>query len=177
MLKVVRCRIDLGTVCRRLIDLACTNHEFAIALDQDPAYIPAHLAIAEAELDNQEYQGAESHVAETVRSEPGNLRGLLLYTRVLMAQRAVAANGSNAAAQNLLGRAWLGAGNGAAAMLRSRQFRVAVPSLHKALEAAGRAGDETTSKAARSHLAEAYAGAGDPRAAAKVLPEQSETSE
>src|SRR5205823_13549961 len=56
------------------------------AIETDPQYFPARLALATAELQQNHLDKAEEYVTEVVREEPANVDALLLYARVLLAQ-------------------------------------------------------------------------------------------
>lgn len=69
------------------------------ALEQDPQFVPALLALAGEEVKSGNLNSAEEYVVPVVREEPGNITALLLYARVLAAQKRYAS------AENIAGRA------------------------------------------------------------------------
>jgi tetratricopeptide (TPR) repeat protein len=61
--------------------------EWLAALESDPHFIPARLALTEQALASGDTRGAERYVTAVVREEPGNVRALDLFARVLLAQK------------------------------------------------------------------------------------------
>jgi len=89
--------------------------EWNSALDAEPEYVPAQLALARQNLQEQDLLTAEEHASSVVRDEPANLDALCLYARVLMAQgrtasargiarRALSVNGKSAEARVIMGQ-------------------------------------------------------------------------
>jgi tetratricopeptide (TPR) repeat protein len=61
--------------------------EWLAALDSDPHFVPARLALSQDALASGERKRAEQYVMGVVRDEPGNLRALNLFARVLLAEK------------------------------------------------------------------------------------------
>jgi tetratricopeptide (TPR) repeat protein len=61
------------------------------AVEHDDDFVPARLALARESLQVGDVRSAEVYVLPAVRDEPGNLRALNLYARVLMAQNRLSA--------------------------------------------------------------------------------------
>ncbi len=77
----------LASASQRNGDGARAKSEADLAILKDPSFAPARLMAAEQALADKNPDAAETHVALVVRNEPANLRALLLYARVLRAQR------------------------------------------------------------------------------------------
>ena len=77
----------LASASQRNGDGARAKSEADLAIVKDAGFVPARLMAAEQALADKNPDAAETHVALVVRNEPANLRALLLYARVLRAQR------------------------------------------------------------------------------------------
>src|SRR5437764_4331563 len=89
----------LGEVRGTRGDEAGAVAQWNAALNKDPEYTPALLAVAQAEYAAAQYPAAEQKAAAVVRHEPANLAALLVYARVL------AAEGDTTAARSIAMRA------------------------------------------------------------------------
>ncbi|MGZ4839457.1 MAG: tetratricopeptide repeat protein [Terriglobales bacterium] len=61
--------------------------EWLAALESDSHFVPARLALTEQALASGDTKGAEQYVMAVVRDEPGNVRALNLFARVLLAEK------------------------------------------------------------------------------------------
>lgn len=135
----------LASASLRSGDTARAKAEVDTALLKDPAFVPARLMAAEQSLLDQNPDGAEIHAALVVRNEPANLRGLLLYARILrvekrylpamlMARRALAVDPSSAEAHCILGQIDRDTGNAAGAFVEYEQAVTLAPHSHEAIQ-------------------------------------------
>jgi len=135
----------LASASQRNGDTARAKEEVDTALVKDPAFTPAHLMAAEQALLDKDPDTAEVHVALVVRNEPANLRGLLLYARILrqqkrylpailMARRALAVDASSSEAHCILGQIDTDGGNAAGALVEYEQAVVLAPHSHEAIQ-------------------------------------------
>jgi tetratricopeptide (TPR) repeat protein len=74
-----------------LVDAAAGNEdsaqtEWQAALDNDPRYSPARLAIAEQAIERHDGEQADVNSREVVRDDPGNFRALIVFSRALILQ-------------------------------------------------------------------------------------------
>lgn len=104
----------LGEIAlRRGKPIDAVNH-WQAASAINPAYVPAHIALASHALQQQNGPLAEQEVIGVVRDEPANLEALLIYARALLlekrydsaralAHRALAANPQDSQVPMLLG--------------------------------------------------------------------------
>jgi tetratricopeptide (TPR) repeat protein len=76
-----------GLVRYRSGDDTGARDDWARALELDGTYVPAKLALAEQELQAGDSNAAELHVVSVVRDEPGSVRALNLFARVLLARK------------------------------------------------------------------------------------------
>ncbi len=76
-----------GVVSRRGANEVAARADWMDALEKDPDYVPARLALAEQAFVSGDFQGAEEHVIGVVRDEPASVRALNLFARVLVAQK------------------------------------------------------------------------------------------
>lgn len=76
-----------GSVKLRSGDSAAARTAWESALDNDSDHIPTRLALAQLSLDQDDLKGALGYVVPVVREEPGNYRALLLFGRILLAQK------------------------------------------------------------------------------------------
>jgi tetratricopeptide (TPR) repeat protein len=76
----------LGVAKHRAGDDADARAQWLAALDADAHFVPARLALAEENLASGDAKAAEQYVIPVVRDEPGNVRALNLFSRVLLAQ-------------------------------------------------------------------------------------------
>jgi len=65
--------------------------QWVAALESDSHFAPARLALAEQALAAGDASGGENYVVRVVQDEPGNVRALDLFARVLLAQKRNAA--------------------------------------------------------------------------------------
>lgn len=72
-----------GLVRMRCSDPSDAHDEWLKALDSDPHFAPARLALGEQALASGDAASAESYVLPVVREEPANMRALDLFARVL----------------------------------------------------------------------------------------------
>jgi tetratricopeptide (TPR) repeat protein len=79
-----------GVVFKRQNKIAEAKEEWNSAVEADSDYVPAQLALAGQNLDEQDLLTAEEHVSSVVRDEPANLDALCLYAQVLLAQARLA---------------------------------------------------------------------------------------
>lgn len=107
-------RYTMGVVKYRMGDVATATALWQSAVEADPNFVPALLALARRGLDTGDYKPAEEEVSSVVRQEPANLQALVLYARILagekdyrsafeIAQRAMAADPSGAEPRVVLG--------------------------------------------------------------------------
>ncbi|MFL6301215.1 MAG: tetratricopeptide repeat protein [Terriglobales bacterium] len=126
-------------------DVATAKSETDAAVSKDPGFIPARLQAAEQALADGNPDAAEIHAAFVVRSEPANLRGLLLYARILaaqkrylpaimMARRALAVDASSAEAHCIQGAIDAETHNVASALIEYQQAVVLAPASQEAIE-------------------------------------------
>lgn len=80
-------RYVLGLAKRRAGNKADARAQWLAALDADPHFVPARLALAEENLASGDARSAERYVIGVVRDEPGNMRALTLFARVLLAEK------------------------------------------------------------------------------------------
>ena len=120
--------------------------EWVEALKHDTNFVPARLALASHELRFGNPQSAEDYVVQAVRDEPANLPALLLYARVLtaekqydsaelIAKRAQAVDKKSAEPHMLLGDLALARKNYAAALAELEQAVLLEPRNERAIEA------------------------------------------
>ncbi|MGH9521904.1 MAG: tetratricopeptide repeat protein [Terriglobales bacterium] len=76
-----------GLVRLRCSDPSDARSEWLKALDSDPHFAPARVALGEQALSENDVAGAESYVLAVVRDEPANIRALDLFARVLAAKQ------------------------------------------------------------------------------------------
>lgn len=76
-----------GVVRLRCSDPAQARERWLAALESDSHFAPARLALAEQALNAGDAHGAEQYVLGVVRDEPGNLRAVMLFARVLAMQK------------------------------------------------------------------------------------------
>lgn len=76
-----------GVVSSRVAKGAAARADWMDAIEKDPAYVPARLALAQQAFQLGDMQGAEEHVIVVVRDEPASLGALNLFARVLLGQR------------------------------------------------------------------------------------------
>src|SRR5437868_2131371 len=135
----------LASVSERNGDRSRAKAEVDTALLKDPAFIPARLMASEQALLDQNPDAAESHVALVIRTEPANLRGLLLYARILrahkrylpammMARRALAVDAKSAEAHCILGEVDKDSGNAAGAFVEYEQAVTLAPRSREAIQ-------------------------------------------
>lgn len=126
-------------------DTATAKSETEAAVSKNPGFIPARLLAAEETLADGNPDSAEVHAAFVVRTEPANLRGLLLYARILraqkrylpammMARRAQAVDGSSPEAHCIQGAIDADTHNIASALIEYQQAVVLAPSSQEAIE-------------------------------------------
>ena len=135
----------LGVVLHRSADVADARVEWQRALDQDPMFEPARLALAQEELRDGDAKQAEEYVALVLREEPANLNALCLYVRILtrekrfdaaaaIAQRALAADGASTEPRVVMGELALARGNAGAALLDFEQALILDPGSQPAID-------------------------------------------
>lgn len=78
---------ELGVTRFRAGDPGGARTEWDSALDNDPRFTPARLAMAQYAMAAGDLDGAEQYVIPVVREEPGNLRALETFARVLLLQK------------------------------------------------------------------------------------------
>jgi tetratricopeptide (TPR) repeat protein len=76
-----------GLVKYRTGDRGSALEDWVQAIKYDPDFAPARLALASHELRFGSPESAEDYVVQTVRDEPGNFAALILYSRVLAAEK------------------------------------------------------------------------------------------
>ena len=76
-----------GIVRYRSSDPAGARAAWDKALQVQPSYVPARLALAEQALRERAYTQAQDYVVPVVRQEPANVRALVLFARVLIATK------------------------------------------------------------------------------------------
>ena len=76
-----------GLVRMRCSDPTDARSEWLKALDSDPHFAPARVALGEQALAENDFAGSESFVLGVVRDEPANIRALDLFARVLAARQ------------------------------------------------------------------------------------------
>lgn len=76
-----------GSVKLRSGDPAAARTAWESALEDDSDHIPTRLALAQLSLDQDDLKGALGYIVPVVRQEPGNYRALMLFGRVLLAQK------------------------------------------------------------------------------------------
>lgn len=84
-------RYVLGLAQSRAGEAANARAQWLAALESDSHFAPARLALAEQTLGADDPRGAEDYVVGVVRDEPGNVRALNLFARVLLAEKRYAA--------------------------------------------------------------------------------------
>jgi Flp pilus assembly protein TadD len=135
----------LAAASDRSGDTATAKSETEAAISKDAGFIPARMLAAEKALADGNPDGAEMHAAFVVRTEPANLRGLLLYARILraqkrylpamlMARRALAVEPSSAEAHCIQGMIDADTHNIASALIEYQQAVVLAPSSQEAIE-------------------------------------------
>jgi tetratricopeptide (TPR) repeat protein len=80
-----------GIVRYRAGQIAEARSAWTEAIEHDGDFVPARLALAREFLQVGDVRSAEEYVLPAVRDEPGNLRALNLYARVLLAQNRLSA--------------------------------------------------------------------------------------
>lgn len=119
--------------------------DWTTSLEQDSGYVPARLALTDDALEAGDVDGAEQYVVTVVREEPGNVRALVLFARVLMAQhraesamliarRAAKMDSDSADAHIVLGRVGLSQGNIPSALHEFEQAIALQPHSEEALQ-------------------------------------------
>ena len=103
--------------------------EWQRAIDIAPTFAPARMAAAREDLRGGDAKSAEESVATVLRDEPANLAALCLFARVLVAEkrydsalviarRAIAADGSAIEPRLVLGEVELARGNAGPGLAR-----------------------------------------------------------
>jgi tetratricopeptide (TPR) repeat protein len=133
----------LGVVRYRAGDSSHARDAWLEAIQQNENFVPARLALAADAIRSGDASGAEQYVIPVVREEPANIRALCLYARILLAQqrpgaagvianRALAVNGSQAEPHIILGQIAFAQGNYAECLV---QFERAMEKQHDSREA------------------------------------------
>jgi tetratricopeptide (TPR) repeat protein len=134
-----------GVVQQRDGDASGARSEWLRAIELTPGFVPARLALAQADLADGSAQNAEQHVALVLRDEPANLRALCLYARVLIAERrydsaaaiahrAVAADGGAVEPRIVVGEVALARGKAGEALLDFEQAVLLDPRSRSAVD-------------------------------------------
>lgn len=71
----------------RSSDSAGARSEWQQAVDIDPTFIPARIALADDSLREQDFSGAEEMILPVVRQEPSNIDALVIFARALIASK------------------------------------------------------------------------------------------
>ncbi len=79
-------RYVLAAVKYRMGDRAAARLQWESALESDKDYVPAQLALASYLLDSGDLEAAGKYAVAVVRDEPGNMRGLTVFARILAAK-------------------------------------------------------------------------------------------
>ncbi|HWR34616.1 MAG TPA: tetratricopeptide repeat protein [Clostridia bacterium] len=77
----------LGVVKYRSGDPSGARTDWDAALEEDSRFIPARLALAGYTLNSGDFAAAQDYVVPAVREEPGNFEALILFARVLVAEK------------------------------------------------------------------------------------------
>ncbi len=77
----------LGRAKDRAGDSNAARLAWLAALETDPHFVPARLALASQALEQKDAGNAETFIIPAVQDEPANLRALDLFARTLLAQR------------------------------------------------------------------------------------------
>ena len=126
-------------------DQARAKSEVELAIEKDPGFVPARLMAAEQALADRNPDAAEVHAALVVRNEPANLRALLLYARILraqrrylpamlMARRALAVDASSAEAYCIMGQIDVDTRDAGGALVDYEQAVLLAPHSHEAIQ-------------------------------------------
>ncbi len=76
-----------GMIEHRAGNDAEARTQWLASLEADSQFVPARLALSEQQLAAGDLSSAERYVAAVVREEPGNVRALNLFARVLLAEK------------------------------------------------------------------------------------------
>lgn len=77
----------VGLVKLRAGDSNAARSDWENALESDTEHIPSRLALAQLSLEENDVKSALGYVVPAVRQEPGNYNALLLFGRILLAQK------------------------------------------------------------------------------------------
>ncbi len=122
----------LGAVKRQAGDGPGAREQWAAALEADSHFVPARIALTEQALKAGDAKLAERFIVTVIRDEPGNVRALDLFARVLMeekranaaaliAQRALAIDSAAPEPHVILGRIALQQGRPGDALIHFEQ--------------------------------------------------------
>ena len=135
----------LASASQRNGDGARAKSEAELAMAKDAGFAPARLMAAEQALADKNPDAAETHVALVVRNEPANLRALLLYARVLraqkrflpamlMARRALAVDEKSSEAYSIMGQIDTDTHDAGGALVDYEQAVMLAPHSHEAIQ-------------------------------------------
>lgn len=135
----------LGVVRYRSGDPAAARTEWDTALEDNPHFTPARLALAHYSLRAADLNGAEDYIVGVVRDEPANLHALDVFARVLLeenrlpaaaliARRALAIGGSSPEPHLVLGEIDLDQGKLAESLIEFEQAVLLEPRSEQAVE-------------------------------------------
>lgn len=134
-----------GAVRMRCSDPEGARNFWLAALDADSHFAPVRLALSQQSLQQGDAGGAESYVLPVVREEPGNVRALELFARVLvaekrfdsaltLAQRAKALDSNSAVPQILMAEIAMAAHQEGASLIHFEQAILVDPHSEEALD-------------------------------------------
>ena len=86
--KSASARYISGVVRYRSSDLASARGEWQRALDIDDSFVPARLALADDAVREGDFAAAQDLILPVVRQEPSNVQALVIFARVLIANKA-----------------------------------------------------------------------------------------
>lgn len=76
-----------GLIKSRMGDDAGARMAWETGIDYDSSNIPLRLALARLALKDGDLKSAQNYVVPVIRQEPGNFKGLIIFGRVLVAQK------------------------------------------------------------------------------------------
>jgi tetratricopeptide (TPR) repeat protein len=134
-----------GLVSSSAGDEETAEVEWQNALDQDPHFGPARLALAEADLERGDGESADEQVRVVVRDNPGDLQAILVFARALlqedkvlpaaiMAQRASALDPTSPEPLLILGEAALKTNHAPQALMQFERALALRPDSDEAVE-------------------------------------------
>jgi tetratricopeptide (TPR) repeat protein len=134
-----------GTVEAAFGNESRAQKEWERSLDNDPHYLPSHLALADAALRSGDAKDADVHARRVVREDPSNFHAVMIFSRALlmenmpslaavMAERASALNPQSVEPSIVLGDVALRTGRVSEALLLFERAVIEHPDSESAID-------------------------------------------